>query len=77
MDNGTEDERFSPNRSYYGRYVPRMTWTHLENFSSERELVLASLQYDEADYRTTTTTRTPSRRRRRPAGSSVRSRDRD
>jgi hypothetical protein len=51
VDNGTEHERFSLNRSYYGLYVPRMTWTHLENFSSGSvSLVLASLQYDEADY---------------------------
>jgi hypothetical protein len=51
VDNGSEHERFSLNRSYYGLYVPRMTWTHLENFSSGSvSLVLASLPYDEADY---------------------------
>jgi hypothetical protein len=51
VDNGTEHERFSLNRSYYGLYVPRMVWTHLENFSSGSvSLVMASLPYDEADY---------------------------
>jgi WxcM-like, C-terminal len=51
VDNGTEQERFSLNRSYYGLYVPRMVWSHLENFSSGSvSLVLASLPYDEADY---------------------------
>jgi hypothetical protein len=51
VDNGTENERFSLNRSYYGLYVPNMIWTHLENFSSGSvSLVLASLPYDEADY---------------------------
>jgi hypothetical protein len=51
VDNGTEHERFSLNRSYYGLYVPRMVWTHLENFSSGSvSLVLASMPYDEADY---------------------------
>jgi len=51
VDNGTEHERFSLNRSYYGLYVPSMIWTHLENFSSGSvSLVLASLRYDEADY---------------------------
>jgi hypothetical protein len=51
VDNGTEHERFSLNRSYYGLYVPRMIWTHLENFSSGSvSLVLASAPYDEADY---------------------------
>jgi hypothetical protein len=51
VDDGTEQERFSLNRSYYGLYVPRMVWSHLENFSSGSvSLVLASLPYDEADY---------------------------
>ncbi|MGY1689552.1 sugar 3,4-ketoisomerase [Geodermatophilus sp. SYSU D01105] len=51
VDNGSEHERFSLNRSYYGLYVPSMIWTHLENFSSGSvSLVLASLTYDEADY---------------------------
>jgi hypothetical protein len=51
VDNGTEHERFPLNRSYYGLYVPRMTWTHLENFSSGSvSLVLASRPYEESDY---------------------------
>jgi hypothetical protein len=51
VDNGDDEERFSLNRSYYGLYVPRMVWTHLENFSSGSvSLVLASAVYDEADY---------------------------
>lgn len=51
IDDGTEHARFSLNRSWYGLYVPRMVWTHLENFSSGSvSLVLASAVYDEADY---------------------------
>jgi hypothetical protein len=51
VDDGVEQERFSLNRSYYGLYVPRMVWSHLENFSSGSvSLVLASLPYDESDY---------------------------
>jgi hypothetical protein len=51
VDDGTRTERFFLNRSYYGLYVPRMVWAHLENFSSGSvSLVLASLRYDEADY---------------------------
>ena len=51
VDDGSEQERFSLNRSYYGLYVPSMIWTHLENFSSGSvSLVLASAPYDEADY---------------------------
>jgi glyoxylate utilization-related uncharacterized protein len=51
LDNGKERERFALNRSYYGLYVPPMTWRELENFSSGSVcLVLASQPYDEADY---------------------------
>ena len=51
LDNGRERERFALNRSYYGLYVPPMTWRELENFSSGSVcLVLASAAYDEADY---------------------------
>jgi glyoxylate utilization-related uncharacterized protein len=51
VDDGADHDRFSLNRSYYGLYVPPMTWTHLENFSSGSvSLVLASREYEEADY---------------------------
>ena len=51
LDNGTDAERFSLNRSYYGLYIPPMTWRELDNFSSGAVcLVLASEVYDEADY---------------------------
>jgi hypothetical protein len=51
VDDGTQQERFSLNRSWYGLYVPRMVWAHLENFSSGSvSLVLASAVYEEADY---------------------------
>lgn len=51
LDNGTDAERFSLNRSYYGLHIPPMTWRELENFSSGAVcLVLASEVYDEADY---------------------------
>jgi hypothetical protein len=39
------------NRSYYGVYVPAMTWRRLENFSTNAVcLILASQHYDEGDY---------------------------
>lgn len=51
LDNGHERKRFFLNRSYYGLYMPPMTWREIENFSSGSVcLVLASLPYDEADY---------------------------
>jgi dTDP-4-dehydrorhamnose 3,5-epimerase-like enzyme len=51
VDDGEQSERFFLNRSYYGLYLPRMTWRELDNFSSGSVcLVLASQRYDEADY---------------------------
>jgi hypothetical protein len=51
VSDGVHSERFFLNRSYYGLYVPRMTWRELENFSSGSVcLVLASQRYDEDDY---------------------------
>jgi uncharacterized RmlC-like cupin family protein len=51
LDDGIELKRFLLNRPYYGLYVPKLLWRELDNFSSGSVcLVLASLQYDEADY---------------------------
>jgi oxalate decarboxylase/phosphoglucose isomerase-like protein (cupin superfamily) len=49
--NNGEEKKFSLNRSYHGLFLPRGTWRHLENFSTNSLcLVLADLPYDEADY---------------------------
>ena len=51
LDNGDGKERFHLNRSYFGLYVPPMTWGFLDNFSSGVVcMVLASDKYDETDY---------------------------
>lgn len=51
LDDGKTKTKFSLNRSYYGLYVPTMTWRELENFSSGSVcLVLASEYYDPSDY---------------------------
>ncbi len=51
LDDGFEKTSYSLNRSYYGLYVPPMTWRDLDNFSSGAVcLVLASGYYDESDY---------------------------
>lgn len=51
LDSGDGPEVYSLNRSYYGLYVPRMTWRELRNFSTNSlALVLASEPFDEADY---------------------------
>jgi hypothetical protein len=51
VDDGRAKEKFHLNRSYYGLYLPALTWRELENFSSGSVcLVLASDFFDEADY---------------------------
>jgi hypothetical protein len=51
VDDGIHSERYVLNRSYYGLLVPRLVWQELDNFSSGGVcLVLASEQYEEADY---------------------------
>lgn len=50
-ETGREKNRFQLNRSYYGLFLPPMTWRELLNFSSGSVCaVLASAPYDEADY---------------------------
>lgn len=44
-------ERISLNRSYYGLYLPPLTWRHMENFSTNAlSLHISSLPYDDKDY---------------------------
>jgi hypothetical protein len=51
LDDGTERETITLNRSYYGLYVPSLVWRELENFSSGSVcLVLASERYDPDAY---------------------------
>lgn len=51
LDDSRQRQRFHLNRSYYGLYVPPMTWRELDNFSTGSVcLVLASAAYDEGDY---------------------------
>jgi hypothetical protein len=46
-----QKEKFSLNRSYYGLYMPALTWRHIENFSTNSlALHLSSLAYDVNDY---------------------------
>jgi len=51
LNDGTRDNRFSLNRSYYGVLVPKMIWRTIENFSTNSlALIIASTDYSEADY---------------------------
>jgi len=51
VDDGGKSKKFSLNRSYYGLFVPKGTWRHMENFSTNSlALVLSSTKYKEDDY---------------------------
>ena len=51
LDDGVSSKNYHLNRSYYGLYVPKMTWRELNNFSSNSVcLVLASNFFTEDDY---------------------------
>ena len=51
LNDSKNEQCFSLNRSYYGLYVPKMTWRQMENFSTNSlALVLSSTKYTEDDY---------------------------
>lgn len=51
LHNGKEEVKFSLNRSYYGLYIPKLTYRRLENFSTNSlALILASTPYKKDDY---------------------------
>jgi oxalate decarboxylase/phosphoglucose isomerase-like protein (cupin superfamily) len=46
-----EKEKFQLNRSYYGLYVPALSWRHMENFSTNAlSLHLSSSKFTPEDY---------------------------
>ena len=51
LDDGTQKQTFTLNRSYYGLYVPKGLWREMENFSTNSlALILSSTDYDADDY---------------------------
>lgn len=51
LDDGTNKQTFTLNRSYYGLYVPKRLWREMENFSTNSlALILSSTDYDANDY---------------------------
>ena len=51
LHDGKKEYKFQLNRSYYGLYVPAMTWRTLENFSTNSlALVIASTAFETQDY---------------------------
>jgi dTDP-4-dehydrorhamnose 3,5-epimerase-like enzyme len=48
---GKERKSFTLNRSYTGLYIPKMTWRHMENFSTNSvALIVADQDYNEGEY---------------------------
>jgi uncharacterized RmlC-like cupin family protein len=48
---GSYEEKFHLNRSYFGIYIPKGLWRHMENFSTNSVvMVLSSTPYSESDY---------------------------
>lgn len=51
LHDGLREQRFTLNRSYTGLYIPRMTWRHMDNFSTNSvALIAADQDYNEGDY---------------------------
>lgn len=51
LNDGKEEKAYSLNRSYYGLFIPKLTWRRLENFSTNSlALVLSSTKYHDSDY---------------------------
>lgn len=51
VNNGQVAKRYQLNRSYYGLYIPKGLWRHMENFSTNAvAMVLSSTTFNEDDY---------------------------
>jgi WxcM-like, C-terminal len=51
LHDGIKEIKYSLNRSYYGIYIPKLTWRTLENFSTNSlALILSSTSFKENDY---------------------------
>ncbi|MBQ6079481.1 MAG: WxcM-like domain-containing protein [Muribaculaceae bacterium] len=51
VNDGNGEQVFHLSRPQIGLYVPKMTWRHIDNFSTNSvALVLANTAYDAADY---------------------------
>ncbi len=51
LSDGSKTRSYSLNRSYYGLFIPKGVWRHLENFSTNSLcLILADRPYEVDDY---------------------------
>lgn len=51
LNDGVTEKIFTLNRSYYGLYVPKMIWRHMQNFSTNSlAMIVSDRPYDENEY---------------------------
>lgn len=51
LHDGEKEHKYQLNRSYYGLYIPKMTWRRIENFSTNSlALVITSQLFNSEDY---------------------------
>ena len=51
LSDGSKEQKFSLNRSYYGLFIPKMYWRRMENFSTNSlALIVSDKSFDEGDY---------------------------
>ena len=51
LHDGKSEQKFTLNRSYYGLFVPAMTWRLLENFSTNAlALIVTDTPYNQQEY---------------------------
>lgn len=51
LNDGTNETKYSLNRSYYGLFIPKMYWRRLENFSTNAlALIVSDKHFDNHDY---------------------------
>ena len=51
LHDGEKEVKYSLNRSYYGLYIPKLTWRTLENFSTNAlALIVTNTDFNELDY---------------------------
>ena len=51
LNDGKEEKKYTLNRSYFGLYVPKMIWRHMENFSTNSlAMIIADQPFSEEEY---------------------------
>lgn len=51
LNDGSKEEIFSLNRSYYGLFIPKLIWRRIENFSTNSlALIVSDRNFEEKDY---------------------------